>query len=467
MATNRKVVKYRKPFTINIGVILFVIVFIYIFIQVVIYFNTEHMSIYEVTEQEISDDNTYRGLILRSEKVYQTEKAGSVNYYVSEGSRVAKDDVIYSIDETGKIYDLLMNNETKYSLSDDDVKEVRDVIQTYRSNYNDANYSAFYKYKNSIENAVLNLNNVNMTKELNKLLKENGVKGSFNLVQSQETGIVSYIVDGFENLSEDKIKAEYFDDYEYKKSQLRTAEEKKAKSDVYKIITDEEWSIVISLSDEQYQKLKEQKRVRVTFLSDKREVSADFKTFDNNGKHYGTIELDRYMIQYLSDRYIDISIQSNSAAGYKLPVSSVTKKEFYKIPLEYVTTGGTSNATGVIQLVKKENGEQSTQFVEADKYYEDEDGYGYIDATLFKKGDTLLKPEKKVSTQQKKFEIKESAKLEGVFNVNKGYPVFRRVEILYENPEYYIVKKDTTYGVSAFDHIIIDAAHAIANNIAK
>ena len=47
--------------------------------------------------------------------------------------------------------------------------------------------------------------------------------------------------------------------------------------------------------------------------------------------------------------------------------------------------------------------------------------------------------------------------LKGVYNINKGYTVFRQIQILYENEEYCIVKEGTSYGLSVYDHIVLNA----------
>ncbi len=51
----------------------------------------------------------------------------------------------------------------------------------------------------------------------------------------------------------------------------------------------------------------------------------------------------------------------------------------------------------------------------------------------------------------------QTGSLQGVYNINKGYSVFRQIEILAENNEFYIVQKGTRYGLNVYDHIILDA----------
>lgn len=49
--------------------------------------------------------------------------------------------------------------------------------------------------------------------------------------------------------------------------------------------------------------------------------------------------------------------------------------------------------------------------------------------------------------------------------MNKGYTVFRRIEKEYENNEYCIVKKDTPYGLSVYDHIVLNADYVKEQSI--
>ena len=54
-------------------------------------------------------------------------------------------------------------------------------------------------------------------------------------------------------------------------------------------------------------------------------------------------------------------------------------------------------------------------------------------------------------------QIGSSASLQGVYNINKGYAVFKQIEILNSNDEYYTIKKGTSYGLSVYDHIVLNA----------
>ena len=101
-----------------------------------------------------------------------------------------------------------------------------------------------------------------------------------------------------------------------------------------------------------------------------------------------------------------------------------------------------------------ENG-TSVIFVPTEIYFADEDYY-YIDTTEesgIKSGDYVVRPE-----ASDRYQVVRTASLKGVYNINKGYTVFKQIDILDSNSEYYTVRKGTRYGLSVYDHIVLDAS---------
>ena len=56
------------------------------------------------------------------------------------------------------------------------------------------------------------------------------------------------------------------------------------------------------------------------------------------------------------------------------------------------------------------------------------------------------------------YTIEDTAKLKGVYNINKGYAVFKLIQISAKNEEYTIVKTGTSYGLSQYDRIALDGS---------
>jgi hypothetical protein len=74
---------------------------------------------------------------------------------------------------------------------------------------------------------------------------------------------------------------------------------------------------------------------------------------------------------------------------------------------------------------------------------------------VLKDGDYIIMP-----GTEKKYEISDDVKetIQGVYNINKGYAVFREVNIVDQNEEFCIVNPENTYGLSAHDRIALDAS---------
>lgn len=122
--------------------------------------------------------------------------------------------------------------------------------------------------------------------------------------------------------------------------------------------------------------------------------------------------------------------------------------------------------SGFILLTYDTQGNQTRKFIEA-TYYAEIDGYYYVNKDNFNIGDCLVKPpsEDEVTITDEKYIIGTVAVLKGAYCVNKGYCQFRQVEILDRNDEYYIVKMGTKYGLSIYDHIILNADMVTENQI--
>ena len=75
------------------------------------------------------------------------------------------------------------------------------------------------------------------------------------------------------------VTAADFDQNSYQETDLKTDGQIKAGDDIYTIITDERWSLLIPLSEKQAANLKERTSIRVKFLKD--DLSADRRHFQS------------------------------------------------------------------------------------------------------------------------------------------------------------------------------------------
>ena len=229
----KKVVKMKKRphFFAGTVLIIFAACLLFLFIQS---FTKEHVSIYEVTETQIADNEIIRGIVLRDEFLVTTKKQGYINYYVGEGSKLGANTVVYSIDETGQFEGDISSIEAKdISLSGDDTREIRNDIANFRNNFDLSLYSNVTNFKYNIDNTLLKMTTVNLLEHLDKVMKKKKAASPLELVKAKNPGIISFCSDGLEELSIDSISAKDFEDMNDNWTQLRSTGSANAGDAIY------------------------------------------------------------------------------------------------------------------------------------------------------------------------------------------------------------------------------------------
>ncbi len=456
MSDNNKVVKFKKRRSINIGVIVFLILFVYIAFNVYFYLTKEQLSIYEVHEGTTAVDNRIQALIIREEEVITSDQAGYVTYYQKEGARVAKHTSVYSLDDSGRVADILESGDIPVTMSKKDSAELLHTIKSFRNAFNDENFHRVYDFKEDAQSTVLeSLNNTMLLNETT-IRQETGQSFSYHMVKSPQSGIVSYYIDGYETVTLDNLSADLFLTENYVKTGLRTNSMIDINTPVYKLITSEQWSLVFPLTQEQYGRLQGKEQAKFTILEDDFELSAALTLTQMNSQYYGQLVLNKYLSNYLRDRFLEIELDFDTVEGLKIPLSAITEKSFYLVPLEYLSKGADSTDSGlIIESYDEKTGEVKYTFTVTDIYYQDE-AYAYVDMELFPDGTFIHSP-----SGSQRYVLKPTNRLTGVYNVNLGYAVFKRIEILYQNEEYAIVSDTTEKGLSAYDQIALDGKTAV------
>ncbi|ABX42724.1 HlyD family efflux transporter periplasmic adaptor subunit [Lachnoclostridium phytofermentans] len=460
MQENSKVVKFKKRRSINIGVIIFIIILIYTGLNVYLYLSKPQISIFEVSEQPLSQENIVQGVITREEKMITTDRSGYVNYYFREGARVAKDSTIYSIDESKKIYEKLTDTTGGIKFSKMDAASIRKDIAKFQYTYQDSNYSDVYNFRDEISASIRNILDVNLLSNMQEIINSTGLSSNFGVVKAGEAGIISYYSDTLDGLLPDNVAEATFNMEQYERKNLRTGEIIENSQNVYKLLNEDHWNIVAPISAELANQLQDRTMITFTITLDQFQVRAPFTVEKKGESWFLNIALDKYVTRYLRERFLEIEIQLKKESGLKIPKSAITEKEFYMIPIEYFTNGGDSGELGLVREVYNETTKAlEPRFTACEIYYEDET-YGYVDKETFGENDFILSDK-----TTDRFRISLRGKLEGVYNVNKGYAVFRRIERLSENDEYVIVKKGTKRGLSVYDHIALDATKVIESAV--
>ncbi len=450
-ASNNKITKYRKPLNLNIGMIIFGIVFIYIVIGIITYLTSDHIVGYEVPLGSLSTNNVYKGIALREENVFYSSSAGYINYYAREGERVAYNNLVYTVDETGRLSDYINSAALGENvLSDEDLSELKSEIVEFSNVFSKDNFSSVYDFKYSVKGTVLKLANITMLENAGNISGESGSLITYG--RASDPGIVIYSTDGFEEKTMENLTAEDFDQKNYTKNQLVSNELVDASDAVYKLATDENWMIVIQTEPEKAQELLKEDYVKIRFLKNQDVSWAKVSTcMGADGSTLVGLSFSNSMIAFCTDRFIDIELILDEDRGLKIPNSSIVEKQFFLVPEAYITQGGSNDSYGVIRESYLD-GTPTTEFIETN-VYNVKDGEYYLDDSVLRLGDRLIKPD-----SSETYPISKQGSLIGVYNINKGYADFKQIVILYKNEEYAIVQSNTNYGLNVYDYIVLDAS---------
>ena len=153
---------------------------------------------------------------------------------------------------------------------------------------------------------------------------------------SAQDGIVAYTIDGYEGLTSETFTEEDFDRTSYESTVIEDQTYVSLGSPVYKLITDDDWSVIVQLDDETAEELSENETstIKVRIDKDSETLNADFSLIQRGGKYYGCLEFNNSMIRYAEDRYLNIELILEDESGLKIPKTAVVTRNFSIVPRE-------------------------------------------------------------------------------------------------------------------------------------
>lgn len=467
MAGNKDVVSiktYKKKPHLNIGVVLFGVIFFYLVITIILYVSKSKTAVYEVREGSILKDTSFTGIALRDESVVYADKDGYVNYFFESGKKVATGKNVYVLTNEAILDDSTQESNDEVALDTENWNSILLKVQNFNDGFKQTEFQTARTLQDETNAILQNNTTLNRVARLNELLGTEAGNGVTPCTASDD-GIICYSIDGYESLQAGDVTDTELSKSNYTKISLVNNTQVKAGDPVYRLVTSENWTLVIKLSKDMETYFldeigdRDSKYVKLRFVKDDQTVWGNLKIY-HSGKDnaYGCISLSDSMIRYVDDRYLDVEVILEDESGLKIPKSSVAEQEFYAVPEDYLTGGGSSTGSGVLrQNTKKE----TVEFVETSIFSRDiENGLVYLRKGQLQDGDVLVKPE---STET--MSLSEKTTLQGVYNINKGYAVFTPVKILCESEEYYIVEEGSKYGLSNYDHIALDGSTIRENDI--
>ncbi len=438
----------------NIGVVIFGIIFVYLAVTVLMYLTENHISAYEVREGSILRDNAYTGFILRDEVVVPAEADGYVNYYELGGSKAGAKTKVYTLSNR-ELEFADTSSEEASKLSAEEQAALLVKIQAFSENFKEGQFQDVYTLKDYVASVMDSRSSQNRQAQLDAMAGQEG--SGLQIYSAASDGIIVYSTDGYEDITVDKLTEDVFARNDYTKKELKNNAKVRMGDPVYKLIRDDRWSIVIPLDEDISKEMAELKSVKIRFAKDHETATAGFSIHTSGDMYLGVLTLDSSMIRYAEERYLDLELILEDESGLKIPKSSVTNKKFYIIQEDYLTQGGNTKETGVLV----ETGEENPEFKKVNVYDRDQDsGMVYLNTDAFDEDTLLVKPDSAETCV-----LNKTKNIKGVYNINKGYAVFKQVNILCESDDYYIVESGSDYGLSNYDHIALNGENVKENDV--
>ncbi len=436
-----KITSYRRYTWLNIGTILFGAIFVYMVITVILYLTAKHITAYEVTSGSISSNYRYSALALKTEEIQTAPYSGYVTYYARNGAKISNGAIVCSIDESPSAPSLSEDIE----LTDSDYASLKSIAKSFALNFSSNNFQQVYNLKADLDTYLLQVSTT--TDSTDQIWLK-------NIVTTPQAGFVVYSIDGMENLTEADLHIDLFNTNHYSSDNLRLNEQVSFGDTIYKLVESEEWYLYFPITAELASTLANRSTMRFRFLKDNTTFTASFSIIQNDSTYFGKLSLNNSLVRYVTDRYLDIELLLDSAVGLKIPTSAIGEKYFYEIPSEFVTTNedDETKVTLTIEHFRSDNS-STTETVSANIYSKTDSGY-LLSPDLFTTGDYVISP---TTSYRHRVGDEDLVKIQGVFNINKGYAVFREITILDENEEFVVAQPNNPYGLAAHDFIALDA----------
>lgn len=457
MAKDRNVIKFRTRKEVNIGLVVAFGVLILLVINIYRYFTTPHLSLYEVQAGSSGSEVSAVAMILRPETVYRTEHAGYLNYYYREGARVTKNAKIYSVNDSSELQDILNLNEDNSVLTVNDLNRLKGDVRNFCSDYSDAAFSECYSLREEFLSDYLRYRDVSM---LDTLASQETAQNAFLTVRSTESGVVSYFSDLYDGYTKEMITGEEF------LVEKRTVPEYSKQTGIsaidsfaYKLIPEESWQLVIQVSEDSMDRLRKSgEGVSFRISGDSELYEKPYEELRIGDASYLVVNMERYGSDYLSERFLDVTLFLEAREGLKIPETAILTKDVYQIPERFVMPGGGEEDTVGVSMERydSESGEVKPDFVKITPLFY-EDGYYYVAEEDMDSGQ-YINSAGLTSEPERAMLYSFLTNMEGVYNMNKGYAAFRRIERITDVEDYVLVRAGLAGGVSLYDHIVLEVS---------
>lgn len=350
--------KSKKKLRIKYTNIFVMGVFIYILANVFNFFVNRTIPTTLAENGNVEEKITKEAVIIRDEQVIFAEYSGTVKSNIDEGSRIQKGykvATIYKKDVDEKI-------EKEVETLNKDIKEIKEGsngilskdIESINSDIenitNKIQYNALRKdivnlaeskdeivslinKRNSIKNnsvAAINIENM----ESEKKILENKINKYTESVLANNSGIVSFNADGFEDdltyENMDKLNFDILKNIENKDNLIKEDKKVKTGDPILKVINNHKFYVAVVLDNNEYKDFKIGDNVKLANKDIKLDAKVYDKYKDKNNKNITIFEITQQNRKIYDTRVLEFDIIYKQLEGIKIPKDAIITKDSKK-----------------------------------------------------------------------------------------------------------------------------------------
>lgn len=348
----KKRLKIKYNYLIILGVI------VYIFVKLLNNMTSYTVHVETVNYGDLVESINKQGVIIKDEQVILSQADGNIDYLAQEGKRVPKNKKIAEIqkgevdlqkkeklDTINRRIESIKFNRNEEILKSDmhklDVttKRLREEIKTKIMN---SDIESIQNLKDELliaidkksliwgEKSIIGKNIKTLESEKFKI--ENELNSSVQSVFAQESGVISFNQDEYEDVlkvsSIEHLNSQYLSTVKNKENMIKKNDEVKVGEPIGKIINNHIWYIAVVLDEKESSHLKIGSNVKIGKDSQVFNARVEHLYKDENNKNILVLEVDEEKVDFYDERICDFNIIYRQVSGIKIPKNAIiTVKE--------------------------------------------------------------------------------------------------------------------------------------------
>ena len=466
IVNNKTVSAKRNRIALPIFFVFIILCFVYILGSSFNFISKDIVNYDVLSYGTIDTPKSADAVIIRSEKVYNADKAGVIAYDVADNEKVKKGSVVCSIKDEAVVDQMqesldaineeimkIQSERKDISVYAEDIKkynsQIKNIIDENAIEYAYMGLGSIYELENNLKKQLDTRNQYLLTENSDALSdlvaqrkeQENKLNENISNIAVEESGIVSYYIDGLEGeyTPENMTSLTKGDIDNTVKAQSSFRTSVSANSPAFKLVTSNIWYIA-SYIDSDYIEGWEKGDTRYIYIKDKEGEEHELEAYvqeltgEADAKEKFVIfRLTRDMADFIDQRNITIETES-AEMGYKIPNDAIVEETLMKIPAAYVDGEG--------NVLKVENGSNKKVAVSVSGKDPEDENFCYTPVQLgvLNVGDTIKDP-----ASDETFVIADVLNTKGIYIINTGLAEFRTI--------------DLTNSVANSTHTVLDPSH--------